>query len=95
MIALYIILGIILLIGLLLLSRVRLIINFDADLKVYLRFLFIKFNLLPEPSKLPKKKRKKKKESTQRADSSLKKHLLFYAMYYKIFFNLLLFSACI
>ena len=62
MIALYITLGIIPLIGLLLLSRVRLIINFDADLKVYLRFLFIKFNLLPEPSKLPKKKRKKKKK---------------------------------
>lgn len=62
MIALYIILGIILLIGLLLLSRVKLIINFDADLKVYLRFLFIKFNLFPEPSKLPKKKRKKKKK---------------------------------
>ena len=62
MIALYIIFGIILLIGLLLLSRVRLIINFDADLNVYLRFLFIKFNLLPEPSKLPKKKRKKKKK---------------------------------
>ena len=64
MIALYIILGIILLIGLLLLSRVKLIINFDTDLKVYLRFLFIKFNLFPEPSKMPKRKRKKKKKES-------------------------------
>ncbi len=70
MIALYIILGIILLIGLLLLSRVRLIINFDADLKVYLRFLFIKFNLFPEPSKLPKRKRKKKKKEISASSRS-------------------------
>ena len=62
MTALYIILGIILLIGLLLLSRVKLIVNFDDDLKVYLRFLFIKFNLFPEASKFPKFKRKKKKK---------------------------------
>ena len=62
MIALYIILGIILLISLLLISRVKLIINFDNNLKVYLRFLFIKFNLFPESSKLPKLRRKKRKK---------------------------------
>lgn len=63
MIALYIILGIILLICLILLLRVRLIINFDKDLKVYLRLLFFKFNLYPEISKFSFKKHKRKKKS--------------------------------
>lgn len=70
MIALYIILGIILLISLLLISRVKLIINFDNNLKVYLRFLFIKFNLFPEPSKLPKLRRKKRKKVATSSEQS-------------------------
>ena len=59
MIALYIILGIALLIGIILLLRLKLIIEYDIDLKVYLKFLFIKFSLFPEK---PKKKRKSKKK---------------------------------
>ena len=74
MIALYIILGIILLICLILLLRVKLIINFDNDLKVYLRLLFIKFNLYPEVSKFRfKKRRKKKKSKSPTSDENVNK----------------------
>lgn len=88
MIALYIILGIILLICLILLLRVRLIINFENDLNVYFRLLFIKFSLYPEKTKFRFRKRKKKKklksntsqhtsnqEETQKKEESIVKRL--------------------
>ena len=73
MIALYIILGIILLIGIIMFLRVKLIIRCEDDLKVYLRFLFIKFNLLPEMSKIPKKKKKRKKKTISAPTESTEK----------------------
>ena len=63
MIALYIILGIILLICMFMLLRVKLIIRCEDELNVYLRFSFIKFNLLPEMSEIRKKKKKRKKKT--------------------------------
>ena len=73
MIALYIILGIILLIGIIMFLRVKLIIRCEDELTVYLRFLFIKFNLLPEMSKIPKKKKKRKKKTISAPTESTEK----------------------
>lgn len=73
MIALYIILGITLLIGLILVLRVRLVINFDDDLCVYLRFLFFKYRIYPEkPKKSKSKRRKSKKSKNTKAEASTK-----------------------
>ena len=73
MIALYIILGITLLIGLILVLRVRLVINFDDDLCVYLRFLFFTYRIYPEkPKKSMPKRRKSKKSKNTKAEASTK-----------------------
>ena len=61
-IALYIILGIIVLIALLLCLRANLCIVFEDDLRVYIRVLFIKYYLIPERKKKFKKNKKKQKE---------------------------------
>lgn len=73
MIALYIILGITLLIGLILVLRVRLVINFDDDLCVYLSFLFFTYRIYPEkPKKSKSKRRKSKKSKNTKAEASTK-----------------------
>ena len=73
MIALYIIFGITLLIGLILVLRVRLVINFDDDLCVYLRFLFFTYRIYPEkPKKAKSKRRKSKKSKNTKAEASTK-----------------------
>jgi hypothetical protein len=73
LIALYIILGIALLIGLILVLRVRLVINFDNDLCVYLRFLFFKYRIYPEkPKKANPKRKKSKKSKKSKAEASAK-----------------------
>ena len=63
MIALYIILGIALLIGLILVLRARVIITYNEELRVDFKFAFLKFPLIPaKPKKIKKKKRRKKKK---------------------------------
>ena len=69
----FIILGITLLIGLILVLRVRLVINFDDDLCVYLRFLFFKYRIYPEkPKKANSKRKKSKKSKNTKAEASTK-----------------------
>lgn len=63
MIALYIILGIALLIGIILLLRVKVIISYEERLQVYLRFAFFKVRLFPAKPKKPKKAKKKGKKT--------------------------------
>ena len=65
MIALYIVLGIALLITAILLTKLRLIICYEDDLRVYAKILFLRFKIVPSKEKKPKvKKAKKKKEKT-------------------------------
>lgn len=72
MIALYIILGIALLISLILLLRVKLIISYDDSLVVYLRILFFKIRLLPSKPKKTKKRKKSKKSKSKKQDTESK-----------------------
>lgn len=81
MIALYIILGIALLISLILLLRVKIIISYEEALQVYLRYAFFKMRLFPARAKKPKKQKKKRKKkqaskapapSEKKADESKK-----------------------
>ena len=63
MIALYIVLGIALLIAAILFTKIRLIICYEDDLRVYAKILFLRFKIVPSKDKKPKtKKAKKKKE---------------------------------
>lgn len=61
MIALFIILGIALLICVILLLRLKLVISCDENIKVYIKFLFFKINLYPKNNKKQKKKKSKSK----------------------------------
>ena len=61
MTALFIILLIALLICVFLLLRLKLVISCDTNIRVYIRFLFFKFNLYPKKPHKVKKKNKKKK----------------------------------
>lgn len=73
MVALYIVLGIALLISLIFLLRIKVIISYDKVLVVYLRILFVKIRLFPTRAKKIKKKKKKKKKqdtTTRATDSS-------------------------
>ena len=74
LIALYIILGIALLISVLLLLRVKVIISYDDALVVYLKFLFIKKRLLPAIEKKAKKKRAKQKKNAKPSTVEEKKN---------------------
>lgn len=55
----YILLGIALLIAFVLLSKVRFFICYEDSLRVYAKFWFFKFSILPEKEKKPKKSKKK------------------------------------
>ena len=56
----YVLLGIALLIVLLLLSKVRVFICYEDSLRIYAKFLFLKFSIIPTKEKKPKKKKPKK-----------------------------------
>ncbi len=84
MIALYIILGALLLISLILLLRVRVVINYEEILYVYLRVLCFKYRLYPlKPIKAKRKKKKQKEapikeskpEATDKKEDSIPKKL--------------------
>lgn len=72
MLALYIILGISLLILLILLLKVKIIISYEGALQVYLKFAFFKKRIFPPSSKKQKKKTKKKQTSNISAPSEKK-----------------------
>ncbi len=79
MIALYIILGIALLIGLILFLRARVIITYDESLRVDFRLAFFRMRLFPaKPKKIKKRKKKSKKATkapvpTEKKDEEAKK----------------------
>jgi len=62
MIALYIILGIALLIAAILFTRLRVFICYEDSLTVYTKIWFLRFKIVPTREKKPKKKRTKKKK---------------------------------
>lgn len=66
----YILLGIALVIALLLLSRVKLYVCYDESLRVYAKYLFFRYDVIPKTEKKP---RKKKKERKKESESSQKK----------------------
>ena len=74
----YILLGIALLIALILITKVRIIVSYTDELKVYAKILFIKIRIVPEKEKKSKKKKDKKKdtqvkEAPQKEESIVKK----------------------
>lgn len=56
----YVLLGIALFIILLLLTKVRVFVCYDDSLRIYAKFLFMKFKIVPAKEKKPKKRKKKK-----------------------------------
>lgn len=66
MIALYIILGVLLLLFLLTLFNVWVLANYDNELKLSVRIAFVEFQLVPPKPKKKKKKKKKPKDSTKK-----------------------------
>lgn len=73
MVALYIILGIALLISVLLLLRAKVIISYDEVLRVYFRLAFFKMRLFPAKPRKQKKKKSKKKKTQKTPVSTEKK----------------------
>ena len=71
MIALYIVLGIALLIFAILITKIRFFICYEDDLRVFARIWFLKFNIVPSKEKKPKAKKAKKKKAI--TESSEKK----------------------
>ena len=72
MIALYIILGIALLICLFLMLRAKIIISYNEELRAYFKLSFIKFRLFPAKPKKIKKRKKKQKRKTKASASDNK-----------------------
>ncbi len=70
MIALYIILGIALLVAAILLTKIRVYICYEDSLRVYAKIWFIKFKFVPSKEKKPKKK-KAKKQKKKKPDKAL------------------------
>ncbi|MBQ7120993.1 MAG: DUF2953 domain-containing protein [Clostridia bacterium] len=66
MTALYIILGIIAFFLVLLSVKVCVTVHYEDDVSVSLRWLFLKFNILPKHEKKPKKEKKKKEEKPKK-----------------------------
>lgn len=74
MIALYIILGIALIIGIILMINVRFYATYEDTLRVIAKFLFWEFILLPESEKEEKKKKKRKnRKKAKKKDENEKK----------------------
>lgn len=73
MTALYIILGIFLFILLLLLIPVHINIEYDGEVRIVVRYLFIKYNVYPQPPKKEKKKPEKKKKPEEEEKEKEKK----------------------
>lgn len=71
MIAIYIVLGIALLIFAILITKIRFFICYEDDLRVFARIWFLKFNIVPSKEKKPKAKKAKKKKAI--TESSEKK----------------------
>ena len=69
----YVLLGIALFITILCISKLRLIITYEDDLKVYAKFWFLHLRLYPEKPKKPKKDKKKPKPPTHTEDLTPKK----------------------
>ena len=68
MTALYIILGIIAFFVLLLSVKVAVTVHYEDDVAVSIKWLFLKFNILPKSEeKRPKKEKKKKEEKAKEA----------------------------
>ena len=68
MIVLWILLGLIALIFLLLCIPVRFDLNYNGEATVFIRYLFLKYRVLPAPKKKPEPKKEKKP-----SEKSLKK----------------------
>lgn len=68
MIVLWILLGLIALIFLLLCIPVRFDLNYNGETTVFIRYLFLKYRVLPAPEKKPESKKRR-----NRAKKSLKK----------------------
>ena len=75
MIALYIVLGIALLIAAILFTKLKVFVCYEDRLAVYAKILFFKFNIFPEKIKKQKKTKKKKgtKKPPQKAPQPAKK----------------------
>lgn len=76
MIALYIILGIALLIIALLLTKVRLFVCYEDALRVYAKILFLKFKIVPSKEKTKKPKKKKKKVPSKSVEKKEEKSIV-------------------
>lgn len=74
MIGVYIICGIIAVIALLLLQSIVLTVDYGDDLTLYVRFLFLKFKLIPQNNK-DKKKKKNKKSKAKKDAHEIKKNV--------------------
>ncbi len=70
MTALYIILGILLILLVLLLLPVKVCIEYDKDLRVWAGYTFLKFQLVPQKPKKHRKKKKKNKSSEETVSKS-------------------------
>ena len=71
MIVLWILLGLIALIFLLLCIPVRFDLNYNGEATVFIRYLFLKYRVLPAPEKKPEPKKEKKpseKKSGEKAE---------------------------
>lgn len=71
MTALYIILGIIAFFLILLSVKVAVTVHYEDDVTVSLKWLFLKFDILPKHEKEPKKEKKKKKEKKPKEESEV------------------------
>ncbi len=86
MIVLWILLGLIALIFLLLCIPVRFDLNYNGETTVFIRYLFLKYRVLPAPEKKPESKKEKKpseKESEEKAKEKKPNPLLRQVKKYK------------